>query len=168
MKAPYNLYENGFGYIRLENLKLAKLPKTLLIENDEMIIKNEFHISLVWIGRLSAMVDQQNKDKIKKEMIEEFEKFTRQHSLSEYKLTKELRLVKKGDQKTIIAMAKLPNIDHFFKVLSKRYGLKLPIQPTHITLYTLPEDKIGIGILSEIELNKWSEPIQIPELQILL
>lgn len=169
MKSVYGLNEYGDGYIQLINLNLEKLPKTLKVEeNNMMIVKFEFHISLVWVGKLSKMVYPKNKDKIKKEMIAEFEKFTEEYSLENYKLTKELRLVKKGDRKTIIVMAKVPNLDIFFDKLSQKYDIKLPLQPTHITLYTLPTDKIGIGILSDEELQKYSKPINIPELQTLL
>ena len=168
MKSTYGLNTYGDGYLQLINLKLGELPKTIEVEGDKMIIKNEFHISLVWIGRLSKMVDERNKDKIKLEMIEEFERFTENNSLIDYKLTGELRLVKKDGLKTVIAMAEVPNLNIFLEKLSEKYGVKLPVQPTHITLYTLPEDKIGIGILSEEELQKYSTEIDIPEFQKLL
>lgn len=166
---PYGLYENGFGYIRLEDLKLSNdFPDSIIIENDRMVKKSEFHISLVWVGRLSEMIDAANKDKIKEDMIEEFEKFSEFNSFEDYELTGELRLLKKSGLKTVIAMAKVPNLEKFFNKLSNKYGVKLPAQPTHITLYTLPADKIGIGILSEEELQEISEPVNIPKLQRLL
>lgn len=168
MKSIYGLNEYGSGYLQLINLSLGKLPETIELEGEELIIKNEFHISLVWVGKLSEMVDKQNKEKIKKEMIEDFERFTEKYSLKDYELTKELRLVRKGSQKTIIVMAKVPHLKTFFDQLSLKYGLELPYQPTHITLYTLPTDKIGIGILSEEELNDFSEPIDISAIQRIL
>lgn len=168
MRSAYGLNQYGGGYLQLVDLNLGKLPQRITVEDDEMTIKNEFHISLVWASRLSEMVDKQNKDKIKAEMIEDFEKFTEEYSLEDYELAKELRLVKKGNQKTIIAMAEVPNLDIFFKKLSQKYGVKLPLQPTHITLYTLPTDKIGIGILSNEELQKYSKPIDVPSLRELI
>ncbi len=101
-------------------------------------------------------------------MIKEFEEFTDDNSLENYELTGELRLVKKENLKTVITMAKVPNLDIFFEKLSRKYSLNLPVQATHITLYTFPWDKIGIGILSEEELQNYSKPIDIPELQALL
>lgn len=168
MKAPYDLYENGFEYIRLENLKLGNLPKKLKVADDELVLKPEFHISLVWVGRLSEMVDAQNKEKIQDEMIKAFDQFTEEYLLRNYEFTEELRLVKKGNQKTIIAMAEVPNLDIFFEGLRQKYEVEFPLQPTHITLYTLPTDKIGIGILSHNELEKYSEPIDIPGIKKLL
>lgn len=165
MKLPYDLYEKGFGYIRLENLELGELPKKLTVDGDELVLKPEFHISLVWAGRLAEMIDIQNKDKIKIEIIQEFEKFTKEKSLVDYELTGELRLVEKGSQKTVIAMAKVMNLEAFFMRLNQKYGSKLPLQPAHITLYTLPTDKIGIGILSDEELQRISKVIEIPDIK---
>lgn len=168
MKLPYDFFENGYGYIRLEDLQLNKLPDRIKVDGDELVIKQEFHISLVWAGRLSEIVDKKDKEKIQKEMIEEFDNFTKKHSLKDYKLTKELRLVKREKRKSVIAMAEVPNISLFFERLSQKYGVDLPVQPTHITLYTLPTDKIGIGILSYGELDMYSELIDLPDLQSLL
>jgi hypothetical protein len=166
IKAPYDFYENGFGYIRLENLTLGNLPKKLKIDGDELVIKPEFHISLVWAGKLSEMIDKHSQEKIKNEIINKFNKFTDENSLQKYKLTNELRLVKRGSQKTIIIMANVPNLERFFKKLSHEYGVELPLQPTHVTLYTLPADKVGIGILSTEELQRISSIIEIPDIKL--
>jgi hypothetical protein len=165
MKWPHDYFENGYGYIRLEDLNLGDLPRSIKVDGSELVIKPEFHISLVWVGRLKEMVNDPDKEKVKKEMIEEFEEFTKDQPLTDFVLTKELRLVRKEDRKSIIAMAEVPGIDAFFERLSRKYDVNLAVQPTHITLYTLPTDKIGIGILSYGELDAYSEPIDLPDLQ---
>ncbi|HET7673836.1 MAG TPA: hypothetical protein VFK11_04990 [Candidatus Saccharimonadales bacterium] len=168
MKWPHDYFENGYGYIRLEDLKLGELPKNIKVDGSELVIKQEFHISLVWVGRLKEMVNEPDKEKIKKEMIAEFEQFTKEHPMTDFDLTKELRLVNKEGRKSVIAMAEVPGIEAFFERLSRKYDVNLPVQPTHITLYTLPTDKIGIGILSYGELDAYTEPIDFPEIQDIL
>jgi hypothetical protein len=168
MKWPHDYFENGYGYIRLEDLKLGELPKSITVDGSELVIKPEFHISLVWVGSLKEMVNEPDKEKVKKEMIEEFEDFTKQNTMTDFVLTKELRLVRKEDRKSVIAMAEVPGIDAFFERLSRKYDVNLPVQPTHITLYTLPTDKIGIGILSYGELDAYTETIDLPNLQSIL
>lgn len=165
MNLPYDYFENGYGYIRLENLQLEPLPDRLKMDGSELVIKPEFHISLVWVGRLKDMVNEPDKEKVKREMIGEFEEFVKEYPLDDYELTKELRLVRFEDRKSVIAMAEVPNIDRFFERLSRKYDVNLPFQPTHITLYTLPTDKIGIGLLSYGELDAYTEPIDLPEIQ---
>lgn len=168
MKWPYNYFENGYGYIRLEDLKLGKLPNTIKVDGSELVVKLEFHISLVWVGKLKEMVGEPDKEKVKQEMVREFEEFIKEYPLDDYTFTKELRLVRFEGRKSVIAMAEVPNIDRFFERLSRKYDTNLPVQPTHITLYTLPTDKIGIGLLSYGELNSYSEPIDLPEIQDIL
>lgn len=168
MKWPHDYFENGYGYIRLEDLKLGELPRSLKIDGSELVIKPEFHISLVWVGRLKEMVNEPDKERVKQKMIEEFEEFTKEYPMTDFILTKELRLVRKEDRKSIIAMAEVAGIDAFFERMALKYDVNLPVQPTHITLYTLPTDKIGIGILSYGELDAYTEIIDLPEIQGLL
>lgn len=168
MKPPYGFFENGFGYIRLENLQLDALPEGVVVEGDQFVIKPEFHISLVWVGKLKELVSDEDKGKIKTEMIDEFNKFSEEYSLKDFEIINELRLVKQGEQKSIIVRARVPNLENFFRRLSQKYGVEFPVQPAHITLYTLPTDKIGIGILSHEEMQEKSEPIDIPAIQSVL
>lgn len=168
MNLPYGYFENGFGYIRLEDIQLSKLPESIVVEGDRFVIKPEFHISLVWVGRLMELIDDEDKNKVKTEMISEFDKFSEEYSLKDFEIISELRLVKQGEQKSIIVRARVPNLDVFFTRLSQKYGVEFPVQPAHITLYTLPTDKIGIGILSQEELQEKSEAIDIPEIQSIL
>lgn len=165
MNLPYDYFENGFGYIRLENLQLPKLPESIEVDGEKLVIKPEFHISLVWVGRLKDMVDEADKEKVKRGMIEEFENFVKEHPLDEYELTNDLRFVRQAEQKSVIVMADMPNLKLFFERLSHKYGVELPLQPAHITLYTLPSDKIGIGIFSQEELTDKTVPIDLPEIK---
>jgi hypothetical protein len=167
MKGPYKGYD--IGYIYLADLELGQLPEKIEVDGDTLLIKSEFHISLVCLKRLAPMIDEQNSQKITAEIIEAFENFTRKHPLTNYELLKdEMRLVKRDAQKTVIVMVKVPGLDMFFDKLRQKYKVDLPTQPTHITLYTLPPDTIGIGIVSDEMLQKQSVPIDLPELEKLL
>ena len=57
-------------------------------------------------------------------------------------------------------MTSLPGLEKFFAELQEKYGVKLPLQPTHITLYTL-QPEAGIGILSPHELERDSEVVDV-------
>jgi hypothetical protein len=71
--------------------------------------------------------------------------------------------VQRDEQKTLILMVEVPRLIDFFNQLERKYHKSLPLQPTHITLYTLPPDVIGIGILSQEELKRDSRPVPIPD-----
>jgi hypothetical protein len=165
MSDTYSIYKNKS--ILLADLKIGNLPQTLKVGEDEFVVKPEFHITLLSSWGISKVIGSKNVE-LEPEAIEEFYKFVESFPLTRYKLSNELRFVNVNGNKTIVVMANLDGIDKLFDILSKKYGVKIPVQPTHVTLYTLPTDRIGIGINSYEELKKISEPIKIPELEKLL
>lgn len=62
-------------------------------------------------------------------------------------------------------MAALKGIDGLFDMLSQRHGVKIPVQPTHITLYTLPTETFGIPINSYERLEEISRPVDLPAIR---
>lgn len=155
--------------ITLINLKIDSLPERLEFEGDEFVVKPEFHISLINFDKVAKLIDSANAEKLKPEIAEEFYEFVKKRPLTQYALTDDLRLVRVADDnKTIVVMAKLEGIDQLFDILSKKYGMVLPVQPAHVTLYTLPTDTFGIPINSYEELARISRPVDMPELQTLL
>jgi len=131
-------YHNEFhSYITLADLTLGDLPEKLKFEGNELQIKSEFHISLVWGEKIAEMVDESRIDEIISEIISEFLKFNDKKPIVEYELLSEIRFLERGDQKTLIVMAKVKNLEEFFVLLRTKYQKNIPIQPTHITLYTL-------------------------------
>lgn len=155
--------------ITLTNLKVADLPERLEFEGDEFVVKPEFHITLINFDKLAKIIDDVGPEKLKPEIVDVFYEFVKRRPLAQYALLNELRLVRVAeDNKTIIVMAKLEGIDELFDALSKKYGVALPVQPTHITLYTLPTDTFGIPINSYNELGEISKQIELPEIEELL
>lgn len=162
----YNNFKNMS--IVLGNLGVADLPKSLEFGGNKFVVKPEFHITLLNFERIAKLIDSANVEKLKPDILSEFYEFVNKQPLTQYTLSKELRLVRAGENKTIVVLAKLKGIDKLFDTLSKKYGVALPVQPTHITLYTLPTDTFGIPINSYEELKKISKLVDLPELQTLL
>lgn len=161
MKSIYNNFENRF--LSLKDLSLGELPAELEFEGDRYLIKPEFHITLLAAGQIADMVGG-DLEKMKSQIVKDFEEFTESFDLDNYELTDELRLCDVGGNKTVIVMVKLQGIEKLFEYLSGKYSINLPVQPTHITLYTLPTDTFGIPILSYEELERISKLINIPEI----
>lgn len=165
-QSPYAGYDINYTYLR--DLDLGELPASIEVDGDTLLLKSEFHISLVCAVRLAPLIDKQGSDKVAAEIIEAFNEFVQGQPLTDYEVSGELRLVKRDEKKTVIVMVKVPNLDKLFDDLRQKYNVDLPIQPTHITLYTLPPDNIGIGILSDEELQRDSVSIDLPQLKSLL
>ncbi|MDB5164066.1 MAG: hypothetical protein JWS12_684 [Candidatus Saccharibacteria bacterium] len=156
-------YQYGNGYIVLKDLVLAGLPQKIALLGHEFFPKSEFHISLVCVYKLAALIDPNNKPLIENQIVAEFTQFVQQHPLSTYTLTPNFRHVQRGEKQTLIVMATVAGLEDFFKTLSQKYGVELPLQPAHITLYSI-KPVTGIGILSPEELARDSHQVKIAEL----
>ncbi len=159
MISAYHNHNNG--YIALVNLELGNLPQKLSVGEYELLLKSEFHISLVCTKKLAVLIDPNRVDEIRAEIIESFQQFIQTTPLTDYKITDQYRLVKRDDRVTLVVLVTVPGLESFFAELEKKYNKKLPIQVTHITVYTL-QPEVGIGILSSEELERDSVPVAVP------
>ena len=167
MTGEYSNYQDRF--ITLANLNLPELPKILEVSGDKLVIKPEFHIALLAVERVAEIINKASADMLRQEIVAEFDKFVKDRPLTDYELLPgDLRLVRVNGNKTIVVMAEMPRIQELFDTLGKKYKTELPAQPTHITLYTLPDDTFGIPIFSYDDLEKISQPIELPEIRELL
>lgn len=164
-----NFYHNHKDrFISLASLSVGDIPESLEFEGEKFIVRPELHITLLAVRYIAEIIDKDNAEKLQLEVVNEFYRFTKKFPLTDYKFLNDIRLVKAEDNKTIIVMVKLKNIEKLFETLEKKYRKALPMQPTHITLYTLPTDTVGIPIFSHEELQNISKPIIIPELGVLV
>lgn len=70
----------------------------------------------------------------------------------------DLRLLRKGHERTIVAMA----VAHGLPDLIDAMGPGVPLPPAHVTLYTRPGGE-GVGIHDEAELNAITTPLSAAE-----
>ena len=64
-------------------------------------------------------------------------------------------------RRTVIVMVRVAGLDQVFARLSQILGFNIPVQPTHITLYTL--SGLAIGVTSPRELDRWTRPLTAGE-----
>jgi hypothetical protein len=53
------------------------------------------------------------------------------------------------------------NLDKFFELINKKYGLNIEYPPAHVTLYTL-KDKLGIFLTDNDDIKKLTKLIPNP------
>lgn len=163
MKGLPSRYSYHNGYLDLPNLKFEGLPGRITVNGYELLLKSEFHISLVCAKRIAAIIDDERIEEIQAEIVDKFIRFVDQASLTTYRPLKQFRFVQRDTRRTVIMMVEVPRLEEFFELLENSYKKKLPLQPTHVTMYTLQLDT-GIGILSDEQLEYDSVPVEIPEL----
>jgi len=155
-------YENG--YIGLVVPIPIGLPRIIRLEGYELVLKSEFHISLINAGKIAQLIDKNQQSKTESQIVEKFKDFVNKNHLKDYVFDNRFRLVQRDIRKSVIGMTRVPHLDEFFDGLRQHYGKDIPNQPTHITMYTLQPEK-GIGILSKEELERDSKSVEIPELE---
>ena len=151
-------YDNG--YIGLVNLMLLKLPSTLNVQGYDLLLKSEFHISLLCVKNIAPIISEVRAKQVEPEIVKFFQEFIKQTPLSEYSFQNVYRLVKREERVTLVGMVDVPGIESLFNELQHKYQVNLPVQPTHITLYTL-QPEAGIGILSQEQLEQDSEVVDV-------
>lgn len=163
MNRQLELYKDN--YLLLPNLRHPEIPEKILYDNSVFVRKQEFHITLLSLGKIADEVNSIVRDNQKTKILKNIENFLEKTPLDKYSITDEFRLVEKGAQKTIIVMAEVRNFEKLLDNLSEEYGTIVRKPPLHITLYTLPFDKIGVPILDSADLNKLTRPIDLKSLE---
>ena len=163
MITPYHNHDNG--YVSLVIKDFVDLPETITVRRKTLFRKSEFHVSLLALKNILPLMNTVDAKVNEDDLVQDFLDYQKDVELSEYSLTSQLRYVARGERETVVVMVDVPNLGGLFEKLRKKYKVDLPIQPTHITLYTL-QPEAGIGILSNNELERDSNPILIPQLHL--
>lgn len=154
----YKLFISPAPYVY--KMRVVALPLTISglnprieFEEKPYITKNETHISLVMVRRLLPKLIEKG---LSEELAEQRAMETVNKGLELFSprfegLTGELRLGQFEDRYSVVAMAKVSNIDDFYGYINKELGLALKIPPVHITLYTAPNKK-AIGLVNNEDL----------------
>lgn len=154
-KYQFNTTNKVIGLpIRLENL-----PSRLKIEDNDLVLKTSFHVSLVCVGKI---IEKYNVSipNFESKITNDFCEFSNQNDIKVLEYNN-FKFVTEKDQKTVVVMCKVLNLDRFFKILNEKYGLNIEYPPTHVTLYVLP-GKSGIFLTDENDIKNLTSPISNP------
>lgn len=155
-----NKYIFNKGYIGLP-IVIGNLPQEISIQGEELHLKSSFQVSLLCVKDIVEKYGE-SIENLEQKILEYFCKFTSGNDVSFLWYKGDFRLAQFEKRKSVIAMCEVSNLETFSKFLSVELGIEIPIQPTHVTLYTLQPD-VGIGLNSSFELETKSTPIQVTE-----
>ncbi len=163
-KAKPEAYEYGRGYIILADLQLDNMPETVRVDDLELVKKSEFHITLAGTERLAKLINPEDSERVEAEITDKFKAFTNENPIKNFELTHEFRFVQRGERKTVVAMVGIENLASFYDLLRQDYGMDIPTQPAHITIYSL-EPEVGISLSSQADLDNDTKITDMPELR---
>ncbi|MDB5190101.1 MAG: hypothetical protein JWN49_427 [Parcubacteria group bacterium] len=146
----------GQGYLALP-ISLEGLPPRLQAGNLDLHAKATFHVSLMCVKNLI----RKHGNNIEDEILGLFCSYTKEHEVNFVKYTGEFRFAETMERKTIIALCEISNLDNFFRFAEQQLNISIPLQPTHVTLYTL-QPEMGIGLNSADEMQQKTQPIEVP------
>jgi hypothetical protein len=139
---------------------LKNLPKEIVFQGDTLLLKSDFHVSLVCIGEIIKKHNITISD-FKNKIINDFCEFSETSNIDKISFTNNFKFATRDDLKSIIVMCKVPNLDKFFDLMNKKYSLNIEYPPTHVTLYT-PLSKTGIFLIDSNDIKNLTVPIENP------
>jgi hypothetical protein len=136
------------------------LPEEIQVKGQTLYLPTPFHVSLVYIGK---MIEKYNISipNFKEKIASDFCEFTKAHDINILRYN-EFRFVEKEEKKTVIVMCEVSNLDKFFDLINKKYGLHIKYMTTHITLYGNLKKKSGIWLMDEDDIKNFTVPIENP------
>lgn len=164
----YDFVESGknFGSYIIKPIELSGLPDKIDLGETKLFRKSEFHITLLSVSRVAMRINPDNPEQIEPEIVEYFKHFVSKKPIEKFELKDKLRQVKRDERETVIVMVSIDNLENFFESLSAKYGVNIPLQPAHITLYSLDPDA-GISLSSREDLDRDTKVIEVPTLDII-
>ena len=159
LQLPYRSEEAKQGFsivLGLPVLLFEIFPEHVTWSGIKFIKKKEFHITLVHVH------DTVQEEKV----VSLFSRFVAGKSINVLSFSGELRSAMKENRQTLLVLCAVSNLAEFFTDMHVSLGLDFPVQPTHVTLYTLPNGR-GIAVDSEEEMRQLPL-VSLPKLKTLV
>jgi len=160
-------YEYSLGYFVQRLGANPSLPATLHLDTD-YLVKPGLHCSLIAVKKIIPHLMQH--DQLSDIEAEQRAMVAAEAALAEAQphfagYRPDFRIADQPDRgrHTLLVMADVPGLDRAFAILSARLQLDIPVQPAHVTLYTVANG-LPIGITSPAELTQWTRPLTPAEL----
>lgn len=122
-------------------VSFSDFPSKIEINGYELLLKTEFHVSLVCIGKIIEKHKVTIPNFIDK-IVQDFCEFTKSNAVGVLRYRNEFLFASESDLRSVVIMCDVSNLSKFFDLMNDKYGLNVKPPPTHVTLYTLT----GLGI----------------------
>lgn len=139
----------------------SSLPTQIKTNGYSLALKTEFHVSLVCIGKIIEKHKVKIPNFIEK-IIEDFCDFIKSNKIDLVRYRNEFKFVSEHENRTVVVMCDISNLDGFFALINQKYGLNVEYPPTHVTLYTLTG--LGIFLIDSNDMETLTMPIENPGL----
>jgi hypothetical protein len=141
-------------------ISIKNLPEEIKIQGNTFYFPTAFHVSLIYIGKIIKKYNvliQNFEDKV----VEDFCKFSKENDIRVLEYG-DFKFVERDGKKTIVVMCKVSNLDNFFDLINKKYGLNIKYPTTHVTLYNVKKGESGVYLMDEDDIKNFTKHIPNP------
>ena len=167
--APYGIgfSPTGEGYLWLtpDAGLFSKLPERVEVFGTTLLRKTEFHTTLTSIRAAAASISGMSLSEAEERIVSVFRTHVAKHPISFESFADDFRYVRDDARKreSAIVRCRVNGLEELFAHYQKTLGVAVPIQPTHVTIYT-KELNVGIGIDSVEEMEALQK-VELPEVR---
>lgn len=155
-------YKYGKGWLGIHH-ELGNVAPELEIDGETLRAKDEFHMSIFSVKKYAPLIAEQiNKpeSEVELQILEEAIRLLELIPVTVKNLRDEFRLAEEDEKKTVVVMCDANGLEEFFAGIRKAFSIDIPLQPTHITLYTRDG---GIGLTNNEDVQKLTRPLTTDE-----
>jgi len=144
------------------SVSFENLPEEIKIQETKLYPPAPFHVSLVYVRKTIANYNILIPD-FSNRIVEDFCDFTKSNPIEITRYNNEYKFVNRdGIKKTVIVMCEVSNINKFFDLMNKKYGLNVKYPVTHVTLYNTLKGEPGIYLMDQDDIKNFTTPIKNP------
>ncbi len=163
IREPYQYVQTYIG-LPVDATVFAAFPQTISWQGEKLLKKDDFHVTICkgadifTKARIEHIIGE-------KKLFELFNVFIESCPIRLLSFSDDFRFVQDDarGRKAIVVRCQMSNLNELFFKLNHEFEIEMPIQPAHVTLYTLQKN-IGIHIPSE-EAMAVLLIVDIPELK---
>ena len=162
VRSPYEAHfkndELASIVLPMDSVLFDALPQVVSWNGLELSKKEEFHMTLLHVQQASELSGRP-----REETASLFNSFVGKNPIECLSLSNDLRYAEEGANKTILVRCIVSHVDGLFADLNRTFAIAMPVQPAHVTLYSLEKNK-GIHINSDEKMGGL-ERVHLPELE---
>ena len=139
-----------------------ELPEEIEALGEIWLRKPEFHVTAAHVDTLTRFVCEgtgASEDEAREPVLATLRRAAWEHEIGAIATRDELRVVREGEERTIVVMVDAPGVGRLHRRLGEQLGVELSPPPAHITIYTGPEERGGIGLHTADDLGRLTEEI---------
>lgn len=149
---PYQ-YKKTYIGLPVDALLFKDFPETVEWAGEMLLKKDNFHVTVCFGENIFSQANEQNgipQNKAEEKLLTLFNSFVERTPITLSGFVHDFRYVKDPlrGRKSIVLKCQANNLEAFFETLNKQLKISIPLQPAHVTLYTLQQN-LGIHIPSE-------------------